>query len=167
MKVISISQPFATLIVKGFKVFETRSWAAPNSIIGKELGIASTISVKGDALAHTDDPAFKRFYAQTGLPPFKDLCKGHLLGTVIVDSCEKMTDEMMDDVSDEEKSYGWWEIGSYAWRLRNPRELNIPVVIQGKQGIYDWHGSLPSAEEECQKTGALRPAYLWSGLSAV
>src|SRR5690606_4617732 len=112
-----------SLIVKGFKVCETRTWPAPASIIGQELGIASTKTVRPDAWAHVEMPEFQRFYEQTGLPPVEELVCGHLLGSVIVDSVELMTEEYLDDVSDEEKAYGWWNLGNYAWRLRNPREL--------------------------------------------
>lgn len=167
MKVISISQPFASLIVKGFKVCETRTWPAPASIIGQELGIASTKTVRPDAWAHVEMPEFQRFYGQTGLPPVEELVCGHLLGSVIVDSVELMTEEYLDDVSDEEKAYGWWNLGNYAWRLRNPRELKVPIAIRGAQGIYDWKGVMPSEEEERQAIGAERPADIRRCLRAV
>ena len=167
MKVISVSQPFATLIVKGFKVFETRSWAAPAAIIGRELGIASTKTVKAEAWAHAADPVFKDNYERTGLPPIEELVCGHLLGTVIVDAYELMTEEFMEDVSDEEQSYGWWNVGFYGWRLRQPRELLIPIAIRGAQGIYEWNGVLPSEEEEREAARAGRPANLWRNLRLV
>lgn len=157
MKVISISQPFATLIVRGFKVFETRSWPAPASIIGKELGIASTKTVKAEAWAHAADPVFMDNYERSGMPPIEELVCGHLLGSVVVDSNELMTEEFMDDVSDEEQSYGWWNVGFHAWRLTKPRELLFPIAIRGAQGIYEWNGVLPSEEEEREAIGSGRP----------
>lgn len=167
MKVISISQPFASLIVNGFKVFETRSWPAPKSIIGKELGIASTKTVKAEAWAHAADPVFIDNYERLGLPPIEELVCGHLLGSVIVDSNEPMTEEFMDDVSDEEQIYGWWQVGFHAWRLRNPRELLFPIAIRGAQGIYDWKGVLPSEEEEREAIGSGRPPNIWRNIHVV
>lgn len=154
MKVISISQPFATLVVKGYKVFETRSWPAPASIIGETLGIASTKTVRPDARAHAEDPEFAQFYERLGLPALDELVCGHLLGTVTVDSCELMTEEFLEDVSREEKAYGWWQLGFYGWRLTHPRELKVPIAIRGAQGIYTWNGMIPSEEEEAAQTQA-------------
>lgn len=140
MKCISIWQPFASLIVKGCKVFETRGWAAPASLIGERIGIAATKNIVPGQRAHCADPTFKRYYEGLGIPAWEDLPRGVLLGTVILDSVELMTDEFMEEVSDEEKAYGWWAVGSYAWRLRDPKELPYPVPIRGGQGLFEWRG---------------------------
>jgi activating signal cointegrator 1 len=148
MKTISIWNPFAMLLVRGFKVFETRTWKAPDSLIGQTLGIASTKSVLPAQRAHWADPAFQSFYANTGLPAPAELPQGFLLGTVTLDSVELMTEELMDDVSAEEQSYGWWQEGFYAWRVTHPRALTHPIPIRGRQGIYDWNGDLSNAQDE-------------------
>lgn len=140
MKCISIWQPYATLIVTGFKIFETRSWPAPKSIVGQTIGIASTKNITPDQRAAAADPEFQRWYCQTGLPAFEDLPRGYLLGTVTLDSVELVTEEFLDDITSEEKAFGWFAVGGYAWRLRHPRQLAHPIPIQGKQGIYDWFG---------------------------
>lgn len=147
MKTISIWQPFATLIVTGCKVFETRGWPAPTSVIGQRIGIASTKSILPAQRAHYEDPEFRRYYDPLGLGTLEELPKGYLLGTALLDSVELMTPEFMEDVSREEKQYGWWDEGNYAWRLRRPRALQRPIPIRGKQGIFDWHGELPDEEE--------------------
>lgn len=146
MKVISIWQPFASLIMARCKVFETRGWPAPASVIGTRIGIASTKNVVPGQRAHIADPDFIRFYEMTGQPVFEELPFGHLLGTVFVDSVELMTEEFLEDVSDEEQAYGWWELGNFAWRLSNPEPFDTPIPIKGKQGLYEWRG-LSEAEE--------------------
>jgi hypothetical protein len=140
MKCISIWNPFALLIVKGFKVFETRTWPAPASIIGQRIGIASTKNILPGQKAHVADETFKRYYETLCLPALEDLPMGYLLGSVVVDSVELMTEEFLDEVSDEEQAYGWWNVGGYAWRLTDPEELPYPIPIRGGQGIYDWKG---------------------------
>lgn len=144
MKVISIWQPFASLKVKGFKVFETRTWPAPRSVIGQTIGIASTKGIKQVQRAYLEDPVFARYYAGCGMPPLDELPCGYLLGTGTLDSCELMTPEFMEEVSDEEKAYGHWEEGNYAWRMTDMVELAHPIPIRGAQGLYDWNGVLPS-----------------------
>jgi hypothetical protein len=146
MKVISIWQPFATLTVKGFKFFETRTWPAPASLIGQTIGIASTKNIKPEQRAWVEEDNFQRFYQETGLPPLEELPCGYLLGTVKLDSCDLMTDELLDDVTDEEKAYGFWELGNYGWRQTHPVCFEHPIPIQGKQGIYDFYGFEPDRQ---------------------
>ena len=140
MKAISIWQPFATLVVKGYKVFETRTWAAPASVIGQRIGIASTKSIRPEQRAHFNDEDFQGFYGRLGLPEkLEDLDHGFMLGTVIIDSVELMTPEFMDEVTNEEMSYGWWQEGFFAWRLREPVMFPRPIPVRGAQGIYEWN----------------------------
>jgi hypothetical protein len=147
MKVISIWQPFASLAVKGFKCFETRTWPAPASIIGQTIGIASTKGLKPVQREYFEDERFAGFYASTGMPPLEELPCGYLLGTVTIDECLVMSEEFMDEVSDEEKAYGHWERGNFAWRLADLNPLEHPIPIRGAQGIYDWNGVLPNGSE--------------------
>lgn len=153
MKVISISQPFASLKVKGFKIFETRTWPAPQAYIGKPMGIASTKTIKPVGHEFYADERFQHYYVRTGMPPLEELPNGQLLGYGTLDSVELMTEEFLEDVSEEEKSYGFWEVGYYAWRFTNMVELPHPIPIRGAQGVYDWHGDLNAPREE----GEARP----------
>lgn len=139
MKAISIWEPFATMVVKGFKVFETRTWPAPKSLIGQRIGIASTKSIRPEQRAYFQDEEFQTNYQRLELPErIEDLRHGYMLGTVVLDSVELMTEEFMDEVSNEEQSYGFWEEGNYAWRLVSPIEFSQPFVIRGAQGFWDW-----------------------------
>lgn len=140
MKVISVWQPFASLTVHGMKIFETRTWPAPLSLIGERIGIAATKNITADQRAFFTDPAFVYHYGSTGLPALEELPCGMLLGSVIIDSCELVTEEFLEDLSDAEKAFGWFNIGGYAWRQRRPQMLEHPIPIQGKQGIYEWKG---------------------------
>jgi hypothetical protein len=146
MKVISIWQPFASLIVEGCKTFETRGWPAPASVIGTRIGIASTKNILPAQRAHCDDEDFVSHYERTGLVDWMELPRGHLLGTVEIDGVEIMTEEMMEEVSPEEQSYGWWESGFYAWRLIKPVKLSEPIPIRGMQGLFEWKGELPDVD---------------------
>lgn len=146
MKCISLWQPFASLAAYGFKTHETRSWAAPKSLIGQRIGIASTKNVKPEQRSTFADPEFQRFYSTTGLSlNFDDLPLGHLLGTVVLDSVEPVTDELLEEISLEEQAYGWHRPGYFVWRLREPEPLITPIAIRGAQGIYDWHGDVEAA----------------------
>lgn len=151
MKVISIWQPFASLLVQGYKTFETRTWSAPQSVIGQRIGIAATKTIVAGQRAHMADPEFQQFYERLDMPEFEDLPRGYLLGTAVLDSVELMTEEFLEDVSQEEQSYGWWELGYYAWRMVDPLQLTHPIPIRGMQGIYNWEGDLTHAQNEERK----------------
>jgi len=140
MKVISIWQPWATLIVQGFKLFETRTWAPPRSVIGQRIGIAATKNILPQQIAAFNEPEFQFFYKTLDLPTMQELPRGYLLGTVELHSYEVITEEFLDDITREERSYGWFKPGGFAWRLRNPELLEHPIPIKGAQGLYEWKG---------------------------
>lgn len=162
MKVNSIWQPYASLLVNGFKTIETKIWPAPSTIIGQRIGIASTKTIKPEQRATLEDEEFLHYYSRLGLPlDIEALPHGYLLGTVIIDSCDAVTTEVLEEISDEEQMYGWYDVPGrqvYAWRCRSPQPLEHPIPIRGAQGIYEWNGVLPNgqtekAPEEVRSTG--------------
>lgn len=150
MKCISVWQPFASLLVKGVKVVETRSWPAPRSIIGQRIGIAATKVITSAQKAHWADPEFRAHYERLNMPDLVDLPRGHLLGTVQITASEVMTEELLADVTAEEQAYGHWALGNYAWFAADPVEFARPIAIRGKQGLYDWKGDISELESSAQ-----------------
>jgi hypothetical protein len=169
MKVISIWQPWASLIVHGFKFFETRTWPAPRTAIGQRIGIAATKNITPDQRSAFADPLMQRYYDMTGLPEFEELPRGYLLGTVVLDSVELITEEFLDDITEEERSFGWFHIDGYAWRLRHPQRLEHPIPIQGKQGLYEWRGldAAPQTADAAQANGQAAQAARQEGPEAL
>lgn len=139
MKVISIWQPFASLLVHGHKMVETRGWPAPASLIGKRIAIASTKNIRPEQRVHYVDPAFQRAYLKYGLPALDRLPHGYLLGTVLLHSCDVITVDDLDDITDDEKLFGWWTPGRFAWRVRDPVWFKHPFPVRGQQGIWDFN----------------------------
>lgn len=139
MKVISIWNPYALLAAHGFKLNETRGWPAPAGLIGTRIGIASTKTIKAEQRAAFANANFARYYFETNLPrQLEDMPNGCLLGTALLHSCDLITEEDIEDVTEEEQLYGWWEPGRYAWRLRDHRPLIEPFPVRGAQGIWSW-----------------------------
>jgi hypothetical protein len=141
MRCVSIWNPYASLIVHGFKLNETRSYAAPASILGTRIGIASTKTIKSEQRALFADERFQHYYGHTGLPGLDDLPHGYLLGTVLVHSYAVITKDDLDDVNEEEQCYGWWKPGRYAWRLYEPEFFARPIPVVGRQGIWNFQRS--------------------------
>lgn len=137
LKVISIWNPYASLLAHGHKLIETRGFPAPKSLIGTRIGIASTKTIKQEQRDAFKDPVFARYYFETNLPrQIEELPNGFLLGTVLLHSCDEITEEDIEDVTEEEQVYGWWKLGRYAWRCRDPQPLAQPVPVRGAQGIW-------------------------------
>lgn len=171
MKVISIWNPWATLIVHNHKSIETRSWLAPKSLIGERIGIASTKAIRPDQRLEVGRQEFAKHYVDTGLTldssGFADIGKmqnGYLLGSVLLHSCDVITEEDLYDISEEEQAFGWYSPGRYAWRLRQPLILDPPVAVRGSQGIWEW------SEDEALQTGTpdqTGSPKVWRNLSVV
>lgn len=139
MKVISIWQPFASLVIEGHKFVETRSWPAPKSILKTTIGIAATKNITPDQRAAVQDNTFARYYAETGLPALDELPRGCILGTVYLHSCDLITEADLEEVTEEEQAFGWWTPGRYAWRLRYPQKYKYPILARGQQGVWDFN----------------------------
>jgi hypothetical protein len=139
LRVISLWQPYASLLVHRHKLVETRPFPAPSTIIRQRIGIASTKQIKPEQRALFNDPLFQAYYSDTGLPAaFDDLPHGYLVGTVTVISSDVITEGDLEDVTDEEKLYGDWRVGRYAWRCQDHQALDKPIPCQGAQGIWIW-----------------------------
>lgn len=148
MKVISIWQPWASLIVHGFKSIETRSWAAPKSLIKETIGIAATKLVRPEQRIAAQDPEFLRFYEKTGMPDLDQLPHGAVLGTAVLNSCDVITEEDLEDITEEEQAFGWYTPGRYAWRLRYAKPFDYPRPARGAQGIWEWRGEAAAGGED-------------------
>ncbi len=129
---ISLTQPWAQLVVLGQKQYETRSWKTPYRGL---LAIHASKSVPGWAkrLCQTD-PMFVSvlgtYWAAKPLP------LGAIIGTVQLVDCEPITDEMEYFLLAKERAFGDWAPGRYAWKLENPRALPEPIPCKGSLGLW-------------------------------
>lgn len=138
MKVISVWTPWSSLIISGHKKVETRSWPAPRSLIGTRIAIAATKTLKPEQRAAYIEPSFQQFYGLTSLPDLDSLPRGAIIGTIILTSCEEMTDQMIQTTDPAEKAFGDWRPGRFAWRMTEPQPFDLPVAVRGAQGIWVW-----------------------------
>jgi activating signal cointegrator 1 len=127
MKALSIWQPWASLIMSGHKKIETRSWPAPHSIRGTRIAIASTRSIRDEQRQAVSEDSFRVHYAATGLPDMGYLPMGLVLGIVIVDGCREIDPEFLEGLDEQEEAFGWYGPGRFAWFLRHPEPLDLPV----------------------------------------
>ena len=114
MLVLSIRQPWAWLIVQGYKDVENRTWRT---------------NVRGDFLVHAGCIFDEKGYDWVGtemeivLPGIDTFDRGGVIGAV----------EIVDCVRNYASP---WFTGPYAFVLRNPRPLPF-VPMRGKPGFFE------------------------------
>ena len=127
MKVISIKEPFATLIKDGVKVYETRSW---KTNYRGEIYIHASLSLsKSERLESANK------YLKSEIKPGCILCKCELV------DCIPMTDEFIKYINEEtsEYDYGLYSEGRYAWKLKVLEVLDEPIPAKGKLGLWNFN----------------------------
>lgn len=126
MKVLSIKEPFATLIKDGIKIYETRSW---KTNYRGEIYIHASLSLsKSERVESTNK------YLKSEIKPGFILCKCELV------DCIPMTDEFIKYINEEtsEYDYGLYSEGRYAWKLKVLEVLDEPIPAKGKLGIWNY-----------------------------
>lgn len=141
IKCISLHQPYASLIAHEFKIYETRSWKPPVSLKNELLAIHATkrygmAEIRQTAHFCLKYPEVKKvlFDPDNGLthPP---------LGAVVcvcrlIDYYPSDTEFM--NVEEMEMDFGDWSPGRYVWKLKVEDLLDKPVLINGKQRLWEW-----------------------------
>lgn len=127
MKVITIKQPFATLIAKGLKEYEFRTWKT---------------KFRGDILIHAgkgiDKKAMKRFeYLNLEYPIGQIIAKATITDCVYVDDAlkdelRKKDDRVYHGVINKDSP---WD--GYGFKLENVQEIT-PIPINGKLSLWDY-----------------------------
>ena len=129
MKVISIQEPYATLIALGHKKIETRSWKT---------------SYRGDILIHASlsKNFLKSIKDKKVLNIIKDidLNYGNIICKAKLIDCVEMTKDYLEQIKNnqKEKLLGIYEEGRYAWLLDEIKPLETKIPIKGKLGLWEY-----------------------------
>jgi len=129
MKAISLWQPWASFIAWGIKTIETRHWPLPKNIKGP-LAIHATKKI-----VKVNDPYFEDALLKRNLF-YNDLPRGFILCYFDSVQCIKITQENIPDYP--ERAFGDYTPGRYMWQMEGLNILPWPVMIQGKQGVWNW-----------------------------
>jgi hypothetical protein len=133
VKTLTLTQPWATLLISGVKRFETRGWSTP---------------YRGELAIHAakrwteDDMVFAQNLIDRGLIDYQtyaDLPHGAVLGTarlVAVDSTIEVAARKF--TSALELELGDFSDGRYAWEIGDPQPFHRPVAARGALGLWTW-----------------------------
>lgn len=128
MKALSIKQPWAHLIIHHGKDIENRTWHT--KFRGRFLVHAAQGMTQQE---YADAAAFADLECGVNIPPFNELQRGGIIGSVeLVDSL---------DTSDSP-----WYMGQKAFVLRAPQPLPF-VPLKGRLQFFEVPADLPASDQ--------------------
>lgn len=122
MKVLTLKQPWATLVAEGIKKYEFRSWKT---------------NYRGKILIHAGAGVDKEGMEQVKGLNLKYPSKKIIACVDIVD-CLELDDSLNNQIINENNiSYGKKYRTGYAWKLDNVKLISIDKEINGKLGMWN------------------------------
>lgn len=122
MKVLTLKQPWATLVAEGIKKYEFRSWKT---------------KYRGKVLIHAGAGIDKK-----EMDKFKELDlefpSKRIIAVVDITDCLELDDDLNKKIINENNiAYGDKYRNGYAWKLSNVKKLNIEETINGQLGLWN------------------------------
>ena len=131
MKVLSLTEPYATLIKEKTKRIETRSWKT---------------SYRGELYIHASNTKIPKKYRENqelmSLVKNKDYPYGQIICKAKLVDCIKMTKDWIEKIKKENKKEylsGIYEEGRYAWILEDIEILNHPIYAKGSLNVWTFN----------------------------
>lgn len=126
MKVLTIREPFATLIKDKVKIYETRSWKTNYRgeiyiHAAKIRSKASNVSIASTYLKSKENPE-------------------HIICKCLLKDCIYMDEDFISEVKKNKEEYnsGHYEVGRFAWQLEVIEVLKEPIYAKGQLGIWNF-----------------------------
>lgn len=132
MKILSISQPWASLVISGDKRYETRGWQTSHrGLLGIHAARRFPTSLR---LAAIREP-LRGLLREAGFRDWPELPLGVVLGTVELIGCTRV--EELPEISEIEATMGDFQPGRWAWEFRNPCAWPRPLPALGRLGVFE------------------------------
>lgn len=124
MKVLTIREPWASLIVNGYKEYEFRSWKT--NYRGKIL-IHSGLQIEKDMVDRFKDYKL-------------NLVKGAIIGEADLVDCVLVDEEFSEKLREIDPIvYGKSNhTETYAWKLENVKRYDKVIYTKGKLGLWNY-----------------------------
>lgn len=124
MKVLTIKQPYASLIANGYKKYEFRSWKT---------------KYRGKLYIHAGNGIDKKRMSM--VEEYKlDYPNGYIIAKVNLTDCILVDEKMSKQLRKENpKVYTHDYTGYYAWKLEDVQILKNPIKASGKLSIWNYN----------------------------
>lgn len=125
MKVITIKQPWATLIALGYKKYEFRSW---------------NTKYRGEILIHAGksiDTKYLYILKELGIKKYE---VGQIIAKAILTDCINITEKFEDRLIESNSLIYGANKGrtGYGFKLENVEILKKPIMINGQLGLWNY-----------------------------
>ena len=130
MKVLSLTEPYATLIKLGKKRIETRSWKT--NYRGPLYIHSSSTKISKEDKNNTE---------LMSLVNTAELNYGNIICSCELVDCVEMTGDLIAEIKQNRDEYisGLYENGRYAWILEDVKVLDTPIKAKGRLGIWNFN----------------------------
>ena len=144
MKALTLWQPWADAIARGFKNYETRHWSTnhrgPIAIHAAKRSdpILEAHMLEGFGNycdTHLDEGA-RETLAGLGQPA--DWARGAIVATATLVQCHTIGPNFLSGLDRFEYLFGNYEPGRFAWDLQDIKRLPEPIPVKGMQGLWEW-----------------------------
>ena len=152
MYAITLHQPWALLIALGIKAVETRSWPAPERLIGQTIAIHAGKKIVKQPGCLVEKEMLVRIGRdwRRAIPSGVVLATATLTGMARVKQVNPTTGHAVHDGSTEVgcavglgqtriDSWGDFSPGRWLWFLADVRALPVPSPTIGHQSFWRWH----------------------------
>lgn len=124
MKVLTIKQPWATLIINGYKRFEFRSWYT---------------NYRGELLIHAGKSVDKEAMIRLEKYLDCDIPIGKIIGKVNITDCIKLDEKLKEKLLLENADiYKNSIIGNFSWKIENVVKFKEEIYVKGMLGIWNY-----------------------------
>ena len=139
MKVLSLTEPYATLIKLGKKKIETRSFKT---------------NYRGELYIHASSTKIPKEWKNNKelmeLVDGNDLNFGYIILKCKLVDCVYMDEEFLDKIKKDKLEFicGDYRLQRYAWILEDIEVLDKPIFAKGKLGIWNYEEAKYIMEEK-------------------
>jgi hypothetical protein len=144
IKALSISQPWASLVIMGVKRLETRPWQTRYR--GPLAIHASKNFSRAARMLCLQEPC-RSALQSAGVDVWSRLPCGVILGVVELVDCVRV--EEFGEVPADELSLGDFRPGRWVWRFENPKLLPAKITYRGQLGVFDVPDDIFNSTPHC------------------
>ena len=143
MKALTLWQPWASLVILGYKKIETRSWSTVHrgklAIHAAKQEPKSVFSTTARIFSEEAKLAVGMCLAYYGAQTFNELPRGCVLGEVDLVLCEPSGNVDLMKLESLERVLGDYSLHRFAWHLEKPEHYHPFIFpVRGYQRLWNW-----------------------------
>ena len=128
MKAITIKEPWAMMIALGETKNETRSW---RTNYRGWIAIHAAKSMVGSRLENDTHTLADQLLGDQEMP------LGAIVAIAKLTDCIEITKEYTESLTLQERTFGYYKPGYFAWTLEDVCRIDTPIKYKGQQGLFN------------------------------